>query len=218
MVKYKTIKWNDHIALGLYAFAGFGMEIFLIFLESILVGKSVSEFGVLGNIVHWLLTCSMWGTVAFLLIKLSKKNNSFDVFIYKDKPSEKQLNFSLILLMITTLISFVAWRGFKPFIEFNRNGTIKFIFQYIYYIFEALLIVLTITFGQRAGEMLFKNKMIPWGGFFLSITWGLMHILMQDLTTGIFAVIVSILYGIEYILLNKNIRYAYPLIFLMFIL
>jgi hypothetical protein len=34
----------------------------------------------------------------------------------------------------------------------------KFIFQYIYYIFEIILVVLSIAFGQKAGDVRFNNR------------------------------------------------------------
>lgn len=34
----------------------------------------------------------------------------------------------------------------------------KFIFQYIYYIFEIILGVLSIAFGQKAGDVRFNNR------------------------------------------------------------
>ena len=50
------------------------------------------------------------------------------------------------------------------------------------------------------------------------LTWGLVHILTKDLATGLGCLVMSILYGIVYLLLKKNIRYAYIIISLMFAL
>ncbi|WP_200789781.1 hypothetical protein [Clostridium fallax] len=95
----------------------------------------------------------------------------------------------------------------------------KFIFQYIYYIFEAVLVLLIIVFGQKAGEMSFKNKRLPWGGFLLGVTWGLIHLLTKgDLVIGLILCLASVLYGIAYLAVKKNIYIAYPIIFLMFVL
>lgn len=50
------------------------------------------------------------------------------------------------------------------------------------------------------------------------LTWGLVHILTKGLATGLGCLVMSILYGIVYLLLKKNIRYAYIIISLMFTL
>lgn len=218
MNKDEVVKWDDHLAFGLYAFAGLGMELVLLILEKMIIGKPTSEFQSINFIIHWIMTCIVWGIVAFMLVKYSKKNNSFDVFMYRDKPNTKQIAISLLLLLITTTVSLVSWKGFKPYIELKRLGVNKFIFQYIYYIFEIMLVVLSIAFGQKAGEVRFNNSKVPWGGIFLGLTWGLVHILTQSLSTGIIAAGSSIIYGILYNLLNKNIRYVYFIILLMFLL
>lgn len=75
-----------------------------------------------------------------------------------------------------------------------------------------------IVFGQQFGEMQFKNKMIPWGGLLLTVTWGLAHIFTKDLATGIETVIISIAYGLIYLLMKKNIKWSYFFIALCFML
>ncbi|MBQ3409519.1 MAG: hypothetical protein IJH12_10000 [Clostridia bacterium] len=102
--------------------------------------------------------------------------------------------------------------------EFNELGIVKFIFQYAYYFFEVVLIMLTISFGQRFFEGISKSKVIPFGGIVLACTWGLMHILTQSFATGIFAFVSAIIYGIVYLQLNKDSKYSYFIILLMFIL
>ncbi len=41
--------------------------------------------------------------------------------------------------------------------ELHYNGWLKFIFQYIYYVFETGLVLLIIVFGQKAFEKWFHN-------------------------------------------------------------
>jgi hypothetical protein len=123
---------------------------------------------------------------------------------------------AIIITVAAIMITTIVLKGFKPVTEYN--GLVKFIFQNIYYLFEAALIVLTIIFGQRFGELITKKGNLPWGGLFLAMTWGLVHILLQDLNTGIYTFIMAILYGIVYVALNKNTKYSYILITFMFIL
>ncbi len=47
---------------------------------------------------------------------------------------------------------------------------------YLYYIFEVVLVVLIIIYGQKAIETLLKKEsLIPFGGIILAMTWGAIH-------------------------------------------
>lgn len=121
---------------------------------------------------------------------------------------------SIISIIITTILC----GGLKLIKEFYSNGIIIWILQNIYYLFEAGLILLVIVFGQKYGELKFKKDNIPWGGIFLAITWGLVHILTQGFATGVYAFVMSIMYGLIFILLSKNSRLSYLIITIIFIL
>jgi len=214
----KKIGSSNYLYLGLYAFAGFGLEILLSMLLPSIFGVQSSEYTIMQECIYWLLTCALWGAVSILLINLSKKKYGFDIMKYNEAPSAKQWLFSVVIATIAIVITTIVGDGFKPIQEYMNNGIVKFIFQHIYYLFETVLIVLTIAFGQKFGEEITKRTGLPYGGLFLALTWGLIHILTQGIMTGVYAFAMAILYGIVYILLKKNIRYAYLLITVMFIL
>lgn len=216
----KHTKGLDFLYLGLYAFAGLGLELVLSnFIEPVLYGKNITQFTTLENILHWIITCAIWGIMAKVLVCISKTKYEFDIFTNKDKIEKINWVIALIILGISIIVSNWEWNGFKILIEFRNNGWLKFIFQYIYYLFEAMLVLLIIVFGQRAGELQFKNSKLPWGGFLLGLTWGLVHMLTKgNLMIGLMLCIMSVLYGIAYLTMSKNIYSAYVLIFLMFVL
>lgn len=214
----KKIGASNYLYLGLYAFAGFGLEILLSMLLPNIFGVQSSEYTIMQECIHWLLTCVLWGTVSILLINLSKKKYAFDIMEYNEAPSGKQWLLAIVIAIIAIVITTIVGDGFKPVREYINNGIVKFIFQHIYYLFEVALILLTITFGQKFAEAMTKRTGLPYGGLFLGLTWGLIHILTQGIMTGIYALTMSILYGMVYILLKKNFRYAYLLIAAMFIL
>lgn len=54
--------------------------------------------------------------------------------------------------------------------------------------------------------------------YILAITWGLIHIFTQGTSTGIYAVIQALLYGSDYMVLNKDYKISYAAIALMFML
>lgn len=212
----KKVGASDYLALGLYAFAGFGLEVVLsMFLPSIF-GVESSEYTLIHHCIHWVLTCILWGSMALFLIRLSKKKYSFDIMKLNEMPNSKGWLLAVVVSVIAIIVTTFVWGGFKPVQEYN--GIVKSIFQNIYYLFEAALILLTIAFGQKFGETLLKRGSLPYGGIFLALTWGLIHILLQGTQTGVYAFFMSILYGTVYILLKKNIRYSYIMIAIIFIL
>lgn len=167
--------------------------------------------------IHWVLVSVAWAAVGFFLIHLSKKRYDYDVLAFP-KPKTGKLLLSVVFTIAAIVLASAVSGGFKPAQEFETWGVPAYMFQIIYYIFEAFIILLTIAFGQKFGEMLFKNASFPFGGVFLAITWGLMHFLTQGAATGIYACVVALLYGFIYWSANKHFLYAYILIALAFIL
>ncbi len=207
----EEVKWTDYLGLGFLCFGILALE---------LVIKTVEDIVSIKNyIIHWALTCIVWGIFAFLLIRRSKNYLHFNIFEHRDKPALRYILISIaILLGVAVLKNVLLWKGFKPLIEFKNLGFIKFVFQYVYYLFEVILVTLMIAFGNKAGELLFKNLLLPWGGTFLGFTWGIAHIFTKDFLTGIVLFFLSILFGTLYILLNRNIYYTYLFVSLIFIL
>jgi hypothetical protein len=207
---------SDFLALGLYAFAGFGLEIVLSMILPGVLGTPYAEYSLLLHCIHWSVTCVLWGGSVVFLVKFAAKRYDFNIMQFTQSPSVGRWLFALGLAAICIIATTIVSDGFKPMVEYN--GIIRFIFQTIYYLFESALITLTIIFGQKFGEMVTKKNNLPYGGAFLALTWGLVHILTQDLLTGVYAIVMALLYGIGYLVLEKNTRYAYILVAAIFIL
>ncbi|NLO85623.1 MAG: hypothetical protein GX096_09375 [Clostridiales bacterium] len=89
----------------------------------------------------------------------------------------------------------------------------------MYYIFEVVLVWLVVCFGQRAGELWFSRKNIPWGGITAGLSWGLVHALTKgSITIGLSALLAGILYGVIYLLLKKKAPVTYLFILLAFVI
>ena len=221
-------KTNKFCFLGL-AFLPFvilAMESAVVLIESLFYGTmDFSTLNLRTGIIHYSCTMIIWCTGLFGLYILSKKAG-YNIYENKNKP--KTINWIIvgIIVIVTAIGSIIAWEmRFKPFVEFNnfinRFGTIgimAFIFQYIYYLVESMLFLALIVFAQEFGERAFKNKIIPWGGIMCGLTWGLVHIFSQNLFTGIYGLILSIFYGVVYMQLQKNLKYAYIIIAIMFMI
>lgn len=214
--------WN-YLAYALYAFAGLGIEVLLaLFIEPLIYGYSMNEWSTVHNISHWVITCICWGVTCFLLTKKSKNKYDFDVFEQQKKMKLWQWCVVVLILVLMVVYSYIDWNGSKVIKELQYNGWLKFIFQYIYYVFEVGLVVLIIIFGQKAFEKWFhkdNHVLIPYGGILTGLTWGMVHVLTKgSLSMGVSLIFISIGYGVTYLLVNRDIRKAYVWILLMFVL
>ena len=100
-------------------------------------------------------------------------------------------------------LSYFDWNGSKVIKEFFANGPVKFIFQYRYYLFATVLVMLILVFGQNAFEMWFHKRNIRYGGMIAAITWGIGHFITKDVTAGIVTVISGLSFGSVYLLVNR---------------
>jgi len=214
------------LGLALLPFVILALEMFVLIIESMFYGTM--DFFTLpfyAVIIHWICTIIIWCFGLFVLYFLSKKAG-YNVFGYKNKPTLKNWIIVVLIVIFTAIGSYIEWgMRFKPFAEYRGHlnkyysmAMITFIFQYLYYMVESLLFLAIVVFAQEFGEMAFNKKLIPWGGIMCSLTWGLGHIMTQDLSTGIYSFFVSILFGIVYLQMKKNVKYAYIIIALMFML
>lgn len=212
-------KGSDYLSLALYAFAGFAFELLLAYLIEPMLGLSIAAFTTGQSILHWIITCLVWLVVSLLLIRFAKRKYGFDIMQEKSRLKAWQYAGIALCLVVITCAQYLDWNGFKPLVEFQKNGALKFIFQYIYYFFETVLLSLIIIFGQKAFEVWFHRKNIPYGGIVLAITWGLGHILSKgSLTVGLLSAFGGFLMGASYLIVGRDYRKALPLLYLMFVL
>jgi len=214
----KVTGWN-WLLLALLAFAGLGLEVILAFvIEPLIYGVQMGQWNTVQNIVHWVMTCALWGIVCVLLLRWSKKKYDFDLMAPGAKVKPWQWAVIGALVVFSLVISYIDWNGSKVLKEFAYNGWLKFIFQYIYYVFETALVALIIIFGQLAFEKWIGKKNIPYGGIILAMTWGIGHFFTKDYVTGILCMISGLAFGSIYLLAGRDIKKTYPIMFAMFVL
>ncbi len=210
-MKNKISTW-DYLWYALYAFGGLGLEIVLMSLIEPMMfgGISTSNYTPAQTIIHWLLTMLCWGITAALLIRTSKKSLDFDV-LSDSKPTRNGQVISAVLVIICIVLNAFDWGTLKIIGEFQKKGLLLFIFQYLYYFFEVVLVYLIVAFGQKFAESLLQKKtQIPWGGVVLCCTWGAVHILSKgSIYTGIGVMTFALLYGVIYLLLKRNSKWSY---------
>ncbi len=215
----KKITGADYLYIALYAFAGIGLELVLVGVTEPLFGVTVKTYTTLQHIIHWMVICFIWLLVGVFLINLASKRYDFNLLENKSKLKGWQYIGIIICLIVSIAVHYVDWEGFKFLLEFQRLGMLKFVFQYIYYLFEVFLISLIVIFGQKACEKWFKNEAIPYGGIILALTWGLMHIVSKgSVAVGLLSAFGGFLYGAAYLVVGKDYRKALPLMYFMFVL
>lgn len=219
----QTVTGFKFICLALYAFGGLLMEaIYFYLLEPIIYGASMSlqDYTVSQNIIHWIVTCITWGLVAYVLVRYAKLKYGFDLFeVSMKKVKVWQWICVFLFIMLISYIQFKDWNGLKPLIEYQKLGIAKFIFQYIYYAFETILFMLIIIFGQKACELWFSKEKFPYGAIGVAATWGAVHMLTKgSVWQGFLGAMAGFAFGVVYLLLNRDIKKVYPVLFIMFIL
>ncbi|MCR4867817.1 MAG: hypothetical protein K5921_12890 [Lachnospiraceae bacterium] len=208
-----------YLLLVLIAFAGLGLEAVLAFvIEPPLYGCEMKSWNVTQNVLHWIMTCIIWGLVSFSVIWLARKRQDFDLLKKGEGMQKWQWILVILMIIFSLIISYIDWNGSKVLREYHANGPVKFIFQYIYYCFEVMLVTLILIFGQEACEKWFVKKNIPYGGLIVAITWGIGHFFTKDFSTGIITMISGLAFGSVYILTNRDLKKSYVILWLMFVL
>lgn len=214
----KVTGWN-WLLLALLAFAGLGLEAVLAFVvEPLVYGVQMGQWNTAQNIAHWVMTCILWGVIFVILVRWARKRFDFDLMAPGTKVRLWQWILIAGLVVFSLIVSCIDWNGIKVLKELAYNGWLKFIFQYIYYVFETALVMLIIIFGQLAFEEWLVKKNIPYGGFILALTWGAAHFFTKDYVTGIICIISGLAFGSVYLLAGRDVKKSFPIMFAMFVL
>lgn len=216
----KKIKGTDYLGLGMWAFGGLGMEmVYAYLLEPLLYGRPMQEWSAVQTTMHWTLTCITWGIFAAVLMKKSASKYEFDLLKAKNvKMTLARVGLCLLFIAAAFWLDYMSWGGFKVYLEWQRRGPLLFTFQYLYYAFETMLFLLIIVFGQKACEVWFRRDNFPFGGIICGLTWGLAHMFTKDIFTGILGLVLGVAMGSIYLVVNRDLRKAYAVLFFMFVL
>ena len=210
---------SDYLRLGIYAFCGLGTEaLYAYLLEPMLYGAPMQEWSVTQIIIHWIVTCITWGLFAIVLIGKSELKYNYSLTEKGQKMSWFRIVLCIVFIAAAFAVDYMSWGGFKVYLEYAGKGLLLFIFQYIYYAFETILFLLIIVFGQKACEVWFQKGNFPYGGIICGLTWGLAHIFTKDLATGLLGLLLGVALGSVYLVTNRDLKKAYAVMFLMFVL
>ena len=140
--------------------------------------------------IHCIIMVFMWAFFIGVLLLFSRKHYHFpERGSKRDKISSKSWIVTLACFIGCKIMTFIDWHTLKIIGEAQGKTVFQFCAQYLYYIFEVLLVILIIIYGQKAIETLLKKESpIPFGGIILAMTWGAIHFVSRGVgpivTTG----------------------------------
>ena len=212
----KEVKWTKHLWMSLLSFGAFMLEYLSIFvIEVIYLHVDIQNYTMQQRSIHCMIMVFMWAFFISVLLLFSGKHYHFPV------KGNKRGIISLENWIVTfacfigcKIMTFIDWHTLKIIGEAQGKTVFQFCMQYLYYIFEVMLVFLIIIYGQKAIETLLKKESpIPFGGIILAMTWGVFHFVSRgvglEIWNGISTMIFSILSGVMYLRLNRKCLYSY---------
>lgn len=210
------IRWTKYFWLSLLSFGAFMLEYLSIFvIEAIVLHVDIQNYTAHQRSVHCIIMSFMWAVFIGILLLFSKKHYRFPARgNQEDKISLKNWIITLACFTGCKIMTFIDWHTLKVIGEAQSKTIFQFCAQYLYYIFEVMLVILIIIYGQKSVETFIKKESsIPFGGIILAMTWGIFHFISRgvgiEIWNGISTIIFSVLSGLIYIKLNRNWLYSY---------
>ena len=152
------------------------LELLSIFaIEVIFLHVDIQNYTMQQRSIHCIIMVFMWAFFIGVLLLFSRKHYHFPERGNKrDKISSKSWIVTLACFIGCKIMTFIDWHTLKIVGEAQGKTIFQFCAQYLYYIFEVMLVILIIIFGQKEIESLLqKESPIPFGGIILAMTWGL---------------------------------------------
>lgn len=212
----REVKWTKYLWMSLLSFGAFMLEYLSIFvIEVLILHVDIQNYTTHQRSIHCIIMAFMWAFFIGALLLFSRKRYHFPVRENnKDKISMKNWIVAFVCLIGCKMMTFIDWHTLKIIGEAQGKTVFQFCTQYLYYIFEVVLIILIIIYGQKAIETLLKKEsLIPFGGIILAMTWGAFHFISRgvglEIWNGISTMIFSVLSGVMYLRLNRKYLYSY---------
>lgn len=212
----EEIRWTKYLWMSLLSFGAFMLEYLSIFvIEAIFLHVDIWNYTAQQRSVHCIIMAFLWAVFIGVLLIFSIKHYRFPTRgNQEEKISLKNWIATFACFIGCKIMTFIDWHTLKVIGEAQGKTIFQFCAQYLYYIFEVVLVTLIITYGQKAVEtFLKKESSVPFGGIILAVTWGIFHFVSRgvgiEIWNGISSMIFSVLCGVMYIKLNRRWLYSY---------
>ncbi len=230
-MRFESSPWK-YLLAALLLFALLGCD-----LLSLLAGRLVDGRPLLDS-RHWsinwyatvftfLCSSAMWcfGVLFALRWLREQPNYAERLRLGWDRRTGVLLIASLVLIFLDAVATGALSDGTFPQIaqqysgfdrKYGSHAAVVSTFQYVYYVFECLAVVLMVVCFQRAGELWFRRAAVPWGSVGLVSTWGVIHFISHP--SGALGVTIwSSLPGVLYLIGRRNLIPVFSILFLAFV-
>ncbi|MBQ7798142.1 MAG: hypothetical protein IJ371_03365 [Clostridia bacterium] len=183
-----------------------------------------------GNLVKMftaIVSAIIWGIEIGLLVFACKKFG-IEVFTSKEKKGKELFTWQVMLLFVLTILPMliisacINWKVkivYALGVKVTTVGLVCNVCEILAYAVRMILMVMFIASIQKGFEMIFKTKyIIPYGAIFAFLTFGLIDFFVLGMDLRAFYLVVSILYGIIYLVADKRFLPTWVLCYLIYLL
>lgn len=184
-------------------------------------------YGNLTKMFEAVVSAVIWGVEVGLIAFCCKKFN-INIFTDKEKKGKELRTWRVILLFVLTLIPMIAisatlnWKV-KIVHALGERVTVMTLLcnvaEILAYAVRMILMVMFIASVQKGFETIFKTKyIIPYGAILAFLTFGLIDFFVLAVDLRVFYLMVSLLYGIIYLVADKRFSTTWVLCYLIYLL
>lgn len=159
----KEVKWTKYLWLSLLSFGAFMLELLSIFaIEVIFLHVDIQNYTMQQRSIHCIIMVFMWAFFIGVLLLFSRKHYHFpERGSKRDKISSKSWIVTLACFIGCKIMTFIDWHTLKFIGEAQGKTVFQFCAQYLYYIFEVMLVILIIIYVSDSKPTVVHNLSFP---------------------------------------------------------
>lgn len=216
----KTVSGIKYLFLALLSFCAYKLgwllelQIFPKIYGADLLALSDSQ-----RIISLIVTCLLWGESCILLSKLARKMCGYELFAIRDSARAWQWLMLTALVIISLIISYQINEGIKIIKNYWALGAFRFVFQCIFDVFRVMPIMLALIFLQEALELWTRSESFLLCAVAAGVIYGGTDFYFtRNVTSALLGLYAGFAAGSVYPLTNRNVRAAYPMLWMLLVL
>ena len=183
-----------------------------------------------GNLVKMfeaIVSAIIWGIEVGLLVFACKKLD-IRIFTPKEKKNKELFTWQVMLLFVLTLLPMIiisaclTWKVkivYALGVRVTTVGLVCNVCEILAYAVRMVLMIMFIASIQKGFELIFKTKyIIPYGALLAFLTFGLIDFFVLAADLRAFYLVVSLLYGIIYLVADRRFAITWVLCYLIYLL
>jgi len=228
-----SVRTWRYVLLGIVTFLLLGADMASVVVAKLIDGRTASDpqlwstnwYAIVGGFVCSVAIWSLWVSVLAGWARRRQVLGSLVCMQSGPKARAVVLAGAVVLGLIGWAEARTSGSGFPSVVAehgsfvqlYGDRGTAVTVFQYLYYLLEAAMVLALVSLFQRAGEKWTRRALIPWGGIALSLSWGLAHLGTHP-DGAVIVMLIALIYGVAFVLTEKSAPATLALVYLGFIL